>query len=652
MRNLAILLSVFISHMCFGQDSLNMERVGQWNPPNMPIKSGVKFNDVWGFTASDGSEYAIIGNVDSILVVDVSDPTNPQRIFGYDGGNRTIWRDFKTHNGFMYAVCDNCNEGLHVFDMSGLPASPVTHVLSTTSFFNRAHNIYVDSISQRLYAAGTNTVDEGLVVIDISTPSTPTLLDNIHFDQEIGQPLLDFYVHDVYVRNDTAYCSHGYQGYHVWDMTDLNAIDELGHYDSPGYNHSSWNTDDGQYAYYAEEIPLGRPLAVMDLTNLGDPILDISLVTTFKDPISNSANNPTAHNPYVKNDTLYISYYEDGFKVYDLADPIDPELIAYYDTYADNGSVYTGYEGAWGTYPFFESGNLLVSDITYGLNILQVQECGSQTTYYKDADADGYGDPNEFVLSCSQPGGYVIDNTDCDDSSDEFNPNAVEICDGLDNDCDGDIDDADSDVVYSNFYYDFDKDGYGDPNIFVTACVAPDDYVGDNTDCDDNNNMVNPGFPEICDGIDNDCDGDIDGDDPDLTSIEWYEDFDQDGYGDFSVSLYQCAPPTGYSAFGGDCDDTNEFIHPGHVEICDNMDNDCNMMTDENCIELCDGVNLFITIITQNTYHALEEITSDAIISTGQNIDYKFGEEVTLLPDFQVELGSEFEVSNEECFDN
>ena len=207
----------------FAQDSLNMERIGQWNPPGMPIKSGVIFNDVWGYTASDGSEYAILGNVDSILVVDISVPTAPQRVYGFDGGNRTIWRDFKTFGDYMYGVCDNCSEGLHIFDMSGLPSGNVSHIMTTTEFFTKAHNIYIDTLSQRMYAAGSNGATEGLVVIDISTPDAPVHLMDIEFDDLLGVPAANFYVHDVYVRNDTAYCSHGNKGFYVWDLTFTNS---------------------------------------------------------------------------------------------------------------------------------------------------------------------------------------------------------------------------------------------------------------------------------------------------------------------------------------------------------------------------------------------------------------------------------------------
>jgi choice-of-anchor B domain-containing protein len=548
--------------------------------PSTP--GGVIYNDVWGYTASDGSEYAILGNSDSILVVDVSICNDPQRVYGFDGGNTTVWRDFKTYQDYMYAVCDNCTEGLHIFDMSGLPNGNVTHVLTTTAFFTKAHNIYVDTATQKLYVAGSNGATEGLTILDLSTPANPTLIEDIEFDDEIGMPSSNFYVHDVYVQNDTAYCSHGYTGFYVWDMTNLNNIELLGSYDSPGYNHSSWIDATGSYSYYAEEVPRGRPMAVVDLANLGHPVNDIQVIHTFKDPISTVENDVTPHNPFVHNDSLFISYYEDGIKVYDLINPESPTLVAYYDTYPDNGTAYTGYDGNWGAYPFFDSGCILASDVEYGLNTLNVIPCPNPVTYYRDSDDDGYGDPNNSYTGCAQAEGWVTNNSDCDDSNDLINPDASEVCDDIDNDCDNLIDDDDPDAIAGNntFYIDDDGDGFGNAQITIMSCTAPAGYVEDNTDCDDSNPNINPDAPEVCDGIDNNCNNQID--EGGLTTF--YADADGDGFGDINVTIQDCTAPANYVADNTDCDDNDPNINPNATETCDGIDNNCNNQIDEGAL--------------------------------------------------------------------
>jgi hypothetical protein len=128
-------------------------------------------------------------------------------------------------------------------------------------------------------------------------------------------------------------------------------------------------------------------------------------------------------------------------------------------------------------------------------------------TYYPDRDGDGAGDPAAAVEACTPPAGHVGAAGDCDDTRATVFPGAAELCDGLDNDCDGA---ADEDGGAAVFYRDGDGDAFGDPGQAVTACVAPPGYVAAEGDCDDGNAEVFPGEHEVCDGLDNDCDGTAD----------------------------------------------------------------------------------------------------------------------------------------------
>ena len=234
----------------------------------------------------------------------------------------------------------------------------------------------------------------------------------------------------------------------------------------------------------------------------------------------------------------------------------------------------------------------------------------------KDADGDGY--------PASE---------DCDDESDAINPGATELCDGVDNDCDGDVDEG----VADTWYLDADDDGYGNPDATTDACAQPDGYVdndedcndsdvafqpgapefcedpndyncdgsvgyedadGDGVaaceDCDDTDAIISPDAPEICDGIDNDCDGDIDVDADPTVAFTWYFDGDQDGYGDPAYSINSCDPPFGYADNADDCDDTSELAFPGGVEVCDELDNDCDGTVDGADAE--DAFEVFIDV--------------------------------------------------------
>ncbi len=201
-------------------------------------------------------------------------------------------------------------------------------------------------------------------------------------------------------------------------------------------------------------------------------------------------------------------------------------------------------------------------------------------TWYADADSDGFGDPDSTTAACEQPSGYVLDATDCDDASDGVFPGADEYCNEIDDDCDGDVDEDDA-VDASTWYADLDSDGYGDAASTTAACEQPTGYLSDSSDCDDTNDASYPGADEICDALDNDCDGTVDEDVVDGTT--WYLDGDGDGYGDAasSSSTTTCDQPTGYVADDSDCDDSDASIHPYADEYCNGIDDDCDGSTDE-----------------------------------------------------------------------
>ena len=150
---------------------------------------------------------------------------------------------------------------------------------------------------------------------------------------------------------------------------------------------------------------------------------------------------------------------------------------------------------------------------------------------------------------------------DCDDSRSWVYPDAAEVCDGIDNDCDGDVDED----LARTFYTDADGDGYGDAESTVEACEQPSDAVVDDSDCDDADAETHPGAAEVCDGVDNDCDTLTD---EGAMSI-FYTDADGDGYGNPETGAESCEPGSGQVDDASDCDDGNAEIHPAASELCD-----------------------------------------------------------------------------------
>ncbi len=278
----------------------------------------------------------------------------------------------------------------------------------------------------------------------------------------------------------------------------------------------------------------------------------------------------------------------------------------------------------------------------------QIDE-GVKSTFYRDSDGDNYGNLFLSIEACTSPVGYTTDNTDCNDNNPNINPSATEICDNIDNNCNNQIDennicpatsyycDSDTDSfisstpsgscntfdcipsgcletqgtdcndgnkdiypgqaetcdsidnncnnqidegVKSTFYQDSDNDNYGNPLITTQACSAPIGYVTDNTDCNDNNPAIKPGATETCDNIDNNCNNQID----EGVKSTFYQDSDNDNYGNLLITTQACSAPVGYIIDNTDCNDNNPAIKPGQTETCDNVDNNCNNQIDENNI--------------------------------------------------------------------
>jgi hypothetical protein len=207
----------------------------------------------------------------------------------------------------------------------------------------------------------------------------------------------------------------------------------------------------------------------------------------------------------------------------------------------------------------------------------------SKINVYDDLDGDGAGDPLTEAQACALGDGQVTSGDDCNDDDPDISPFATELCDGIDQDCDGEADDGLSGGVW---YADTDGDGFGDPATPIAACAQPPDSAVDSSDCDDTDANVNPGALEVCDTIDNDCDLAIDDDDAtlDLATTPWhYQDRDLDGYGDPTLGIQACEDPNpGLTVDNGDdCRDNQILVNPGATEICNGLDDDCDLAIDD-----------------------------------------------------------------------
>jgi len=369
--SICILLLSFASHAQQNANQLfnwqDSSLIGSWAYNNI-------YNECWGVEINN-REIAVIGSTEGTHFFDITDPYNSVEIGFVEGaytGGGVIHRDYHDYQGYLYAVCDEgASSTLQIIDISNLPDS-INVVYDSNQLFSKAHNIFIDTATAKLYAcASTNYAMD---IYSLSDPINPTL---IHSYNDVG------HVHDAYVRNDTAYLNCGNDGFRILDFHYLdipggmgpNELASLTSYPDAGYNHSGWLNNDGTI-YAMQDENHGYDVKILDVSDFNN----ITVLSTFSSGVDSES---MAHNGIIKDNLLYIAYYHDGLRVFDISDPLNPFQTCIYDTY--NPNDHSSYRGAWGVYPYLSSGNIIVSDMQSGLFIL---DCSSNTettnNYMKD----------------------------------------------------------------------------------------------------------------------------------------------------------------------------------------------------------------------------------------------------------------------------
>jgi choice-of-anchor B domain-containing protein len=341
---------------------------------------GVRTNDNWGWTDPDtGREYALVGRNDGTSFIDITDPTNPVLVGDLPKPWGTppsqLWRDIKTYKGYAFIVADGAGDhGMQVFDLTRLrsvesmPATfePDVHYTGIAS----SHNVIINEDTGFAYMIDGPTCGGGLYMMDIKDPLNPEFVGCA----KTG----DRGTHDsqcvVYEGPDTRYsgnelCLNSNGAYfEIMDVTDKSNPVALSTASSPNaaYIHQGWLTDDHRYFYQDDESDVVRGnvettrTLVWDISDLEDPIL----VNEFFGSMPASA-----HNLYLKDGYAYQANYRYGLHVLDVSDPENPVEVGYFDTSPFMEGP--GFSGAWSTYPFFESGTVMITSLREGVFFLK-----------------------------------------------------------------------------------------------------------------------------------------------------------------------------------------------------------------------------------------------------------------------------------------
>lgn len=321
---------------------------------------GNGYANIWGYRDSVGNEYALVGCNTGTSVVKVTNPTSPVEI-DFIPGPTSTWHEIQVWGKYAYVVSEHTNgpyPGLQIIDLSRLPD---TAFLANryTATFTRAHDLQIrDGFAYITGATNSlTTPNGGIHILDLSNPTSPV---------EVG--VWDsLYVHDCYVNRDTIYAACIYQGVvAIIDVKDKAHPRVIHTFTYPnGFTHNTAITDDSRYLFTTDETqsPVGR-LRMWDMITLKD---DVEGNTNIEQTAS-FGSTAIVHNVFSLGNFAYASYYTEGVRVWNVTNPDTLPVVGHYDTYPNNNSA--NFDGAWGVYPFLPSGNLIVSDMTYGLFVL------------------------------------------------------------------------------------------------------------------------------------------------------------------------------------------------------------------------------------------------------------------------------------------
>lgn len=349
-----------------------LRELARWDTDSAMDNRKQTFNEIWGWESPAGREYAIMGGLAHTYFIDITDPRDPELVAKKPGrGKEAIHRDYATYQHYCYAVTDELPGALRIYDLQYLPDS-VPLIYDKTELGQKVHNVFQEDerlylLANDLFKKGAEPVSYPMSVLSIEDPEDPELLSHMIADS-VSPPISIRYVHDAFVRNDTVYASGEGQGLYIIDYTDPEdpeLVSAIRDYPFQGYNHSSWLTEDGQTMVMADESH-GKPLKIYDVSDPANP--------EYQAPIGVSTDvRSIPHNPLVKDDLAYVSYYHEGLQIFDISDPQDPTRFLSDQTYPQYPlDTIRGYEGCWGVYPFFSSGTVAASDMTNGLHLYRV----------------------------------------------------------------------------------------------------------------------------------------------------------------------------------------------------------------------------------------------------------------------------------------
>ncbi len=327
-------------------------------------------NDCWGYVSPSGREYALMGLNNRMSVIEITDPRNPV-ILGHVPHGSSTTGDIKVYRHYAY-VAQESGGGIDIVDLSDVDNGNIRVVKRLNdNGLSRSHNIALNEDSGYLYLAVGNINRGALVAWNLHQDPENPFIEGQYGGNRSHDLHVITYTEGPYAGREIAFSFSEGRGVEIIDVTDKEDMVLLGRETYPmlGYCHQGWTSDDRRYLYANDEFDEGsfgittRTL-VFDIADLENP----TLVNTFT-----SGLNSTDHNLYVKDGFIFEANYTSGLQIFNAnVDPVDPPRVGYFDTYPANDNA--GYSGAWSTFPYFPSGNVIISDRSTGFYLVDPSE--------------------------------------------------------------------------------------------------------------------------------------------------------------------------------------------------------------------------------------------------------------------------------------
>jgi choice-of-anchor B domain-containing protein len=339
-------------------------------------------SNIWGYTAPNGTEYALVGTKDSFVIIDLNTLARVVKI----KCNSSSWREIKTYGQYAYCVTEG-GGGVLIVNMGNLHINgTVTSKFYTGSgqipsglSVNTVHALQVDETAGFLYLFGSNLYNGRALMFNLADPYNPVYAGYVN----TGFATTNHnYVHDGYADNNILYAGHIYAGFFSVINTTVKSttppvISSPTTQTTPlAFTHNTWRS--GNTLFTTDEKNSSF-LASYDISNLGN----ITLLDTIKSGLTTTS---IVHNTYIRDDYAISSWYKDGFTVTDVSRPHNIIKVGGYDSYPSGSGG--GFDGAWGVFPYFPSGKIIVSNIS-GSNAANGEMWVFSTTYERACYLEG-----------------------------------------------------------------------------------------------------------------------------------------------------------------------------------------------------------------------------------------------------------------------